>query len=426
MIASRQPATAVAISQKKHWPPRSQGSASTISTTGWPASASAFELLLPRGIPGQPDRAEEAVAAVNRRRPDLLPHDRQDPLPLLPRALRKELLHPVAERRQAAGKRQGELVAALGRKLPEKRPEDGTVHPPSCAGKFTVRGRRGPLQEELHIHPDQRRRDEAEAGEGRIAPADLRVVEEGVAEMVPPGEIRQRAPGIGDREEMFSRLLLPELIRNEVIKIFHEGEGLDRPARFRGDDKERPAEVEAFGEGQDRPRVRAVQDGEVEEAVGRAEDLPENLGREAGPPIPRSRAKLKPSARIPSTTAAISANRPASPAGCRASRGGLRSPQARASRRYGPSAGSVPRPARPPRPCGPPPPPPGRTPGETSFWSSWPCLPLRNLWKSYFSNTPDFFRTCASLLLVPSPRRGMAVFYFLSVAAAPPLRRLRR
>ena len=36
-------------------------------------------------------------------------------------------------------------------------------------------------------------------------------------------------------------------------------------------------EVEALGAGENRPRVRAVQDGEIEEAVGRAEDLPEHL-----------------------------------------------------------------------------------------------------------------------------------------------------
>ncbi len=51
--------------------------------------------------------------------------------------------------------------------------------------------------------------------------------------------------------------------------------------------------VEAFGEGQDRPRVRAVQDGKVEEAVGRAEDLPEDLGREAGAPHPEQKGEVE-------------------------------------------------------------------------------------------------------------------------------------
>ena len=102
--------------------------------------------------------------------------------------------------------------------------------------------------------------------------------------MVLPGKIRQGAPGISDREEVFSRLLFPEVFRNKVIKILHKREGLDRAPRFRGDDKERPAKVEPFGVAEDGPRVRAVQDGEVEEAVSRAEDLPENLGCEAGAP----------------------------------------------------------------------------------------------------------------------------------------------
>ena len=235
---------------------------------------------------------------------------------------------------------------------PRSAPRTAPFMLPCRPAKFAFRGRRGPLQKAFHIHPDQRRRDEAEAGEGRIAPADLRVVEEGVAETVLPGEIRQRASGIGDRDEMAPRLFAPSFSATRLIKIPHEGEGLHRPARFRGDDEERPAQIEPSA----RPRTAP---GSVLSRTARSRKpsaVPKTFRKTSGarlePPIPSRRAKLKPSARTPSTTLQSRRAGPASPAGCRASRGGLRSPQVRASRRCGPSAGSVPRPARPQRPAG--------------------------------------------------------------------------
>ena len=114
-----------------------------------------------------------------------------------------------------------------------------------------------------------------------------------MAEMVLPGQIRKRASRIGDREELFPRLLLPEFLRHKVIKILHKREGLDRSARLRGNDEERPAEVKAVGVGKDCPRVRAVQDGKVEKALSRAEDLAEDLGRKAGAPHPEEEGEVE-------------------------------------------------------------------------------------------------------------------------------------
>ena len=52
-------------------------------------------------------------------------------------------------------------------------------------------------------------------------------------------------------------------------------------------------QVEALGAVEDRPGVGAVEDGEVEEAVCRPEDLPEDLGREAGAAHPHQEGEVE-------------------------------------------------------------------------------------------------------------------------------------
>ena len=181
-----------------------------------------LQLLLARIIPRQTDRAEDPVRTVNRRRPEHLADNRQHPLPFLAKTLRKELLHPVAESGQPRRKKKGELVTSLHRKLPEERSEESPAHLLVVAIKFSFCSRSSPFQQKTDIHPEQRRRYEAEAGENRIATADIRIVEEGMAEMVRAGEIGQGAPGIGDREKVSPRLLRPKLLRYKVVKILHE------------------------------------------------------------------------------------------------------------------------------------------------------------------------------------------------------------
>ena len=243
------------------------------------------------------DSNEDAVVAVGRRRPEGLAHDRQDPLPLLPGALRDELLDPVAEGGDLRREKEGELVPPAHRQLPQKGAEKGpALLPDGIRGRELPFGRRRcPPQKALHIHPDQGRRDQAEEGEGRIAPADRRVVEETVAKAVRRGDLGQRASGIGDGDEMPPRLLGPEPPGGEVVEVLEEREGLHRPARFGGDDEERPFQVEALGAVEDRPGVGAVEDGEVEKAVRPPED-PSGTPPERGwsPPSPsggRSRTR---------------------------------------------------------------------------------------------------------------------------------------
>jgi hypothetical protein len=57
------------------------------------------------------------------------------------------------------------------------------------------------VEHALDVHASQRGRDEAEVGEHRVAPADIRVVLEHVAEATLARKLPERAAGVGDRAE---------------------------------------------------------------------------------------------------------------------------------------------------------------------------------------------------------------------------------
>ena len=80
-----------------------------------------IQLRLSGGLSRQPDRTEDPVRTVNRRRSEFLPDDRQDPLPLFSQALCNELLHPVAEGGKRLGREKGKFVAPARRQISQKR-----------------------------------------------------------------------------------------------------------------------------------------------------------------------------------------------------------------------------------------------------------------------------------------------------------------
>jgi len=83
---------------------------------------------------------------------------------------------------------------------------------------------------------------------------------------------------------MASCLVLTQRGPGLVIKIFHQREGLDGSSRLGGDDEKAAGKVETPGAGQDGAGVGGVEDGELRTARPDAENMPEGLRGETGPP----------------------------------------------------------------------------------------------------------------------------------------------
>ena len=83
---------------------------------------------------------------------------------------------------------------------------------------------------------DQRRRNEPEERQRRIASADVWIVLEAGAEGVLSRQFDERAPGIGDRDEL--------LAADERVEVLEQRQRLDRAARLGRDDEQRVLELD--------------------------------------------------------------------------------------------------------------------------------------------------------------------------------------
>ena len=243
--------------------------------------------------------------------------DRQDPAALLARALRDELLGPDPEGAERVVDDEGELVAAGARELAEREPEPQAR---VVLGRLEVRARLlgdlRALEDRPHVDAGQRGGDEPEVRERRVAPADLRVVEERAAEAVLLGEVDQRRAGVGDGDEVAAVAL-------QRVEVLEQRQRLDRAARLRRDDEQRRREVDL---GRRRPRSAAARSSRARAGAAR----PRARRRRAGRPRARGssrpcRAARRRSARRPCTRPRRRRARRPPRASCRrssASRGG--------------------------------------------------------------------------------------------------------
>ena len=129
---------------------------------------------------------------------------------------------------------------------------------------------RGGLEKAVDVDAHQRRRHDPEHRERRVAAADLRLAREDGAEAAFVREIVQLGAGIGDRGELRAAAAG---LRPEVLELRAR---LDRRARLRGGEEERPLQVDVPLEPADRLRMRRVEDVERLDV----ERPPQHLGRE--------------------------------------------------------------------------------------------------------------------------------------------------
>ena len=225
------------------------------------------------------ERYEDTVAPVHLGRPQRLFGDGQDPLPLLAGALRDQLLDPQPEAPDPPRQDERGLVAARQCGFRENGPEPR-------GGVLACRNPRGaslghamrPVQQLAHVDADQGRRDEPEIGQGGIATADVRGVQEGAAKSSLPGEPSERCIGVGNGDELCAPAarLLPEVAVQAV--------GLLRRPGLARNEEQRARDVLASERGDHGTRVGAVEHRERRVARLAAERAPQHLRRQTRAP----------------------------------------------------------------------------------------------------------------------------------------------
>src|SRR5579862_1562069 len=243
------------------------------------------ELRNPAARQADPD--EGPIRAVLARRATGLEIDRHDARAVLAGRLGEELLQPRTEALDRLVGEERELVASR----PRERPDRETQMEPGVVGRgglpALAEHRRRGGEQGVEVDADERRRDEPDVGQRRVAAADLRRVQEDLAELIVVGD-RFAAPArIGDGGEEVARALVRAGTLESGVHarpgVGHEGERLGRRAGLAGHDPEGLERVEVVDGRRDRRRIRGVEDPQVEVAVGGAEDPVEDVGREARP-----------------------------------------------------------------------------------------------------------------------------------------------
>ena len=225
---------------------------------------------------------EDPIVAVSVGWSQLLLIDGQDTSIVLARALGDELLDPDAKWRQCGRCHYGELVSAtLGTSTDCCSQERGRIVRTFESQLSQKPPRR--LEKSSYVEADQCRRQEAEIGECRIAPADLGVVELNSSKAEFSGERRQAAVRIGDGDELAPHGRAHR-IPSSVEEEFEEGAGLDSAPRFRRRKKQCLREWEALRPRLNVRRISAVEDAEVEESGRNSENSSENLRCKARAP----------------------------------------------------------------------------------------------------------------------------------------------
>ena len=256
------------------------------------------------GVPGQPQAHEQPVVCAMLRAREGFAVDREDPLALLAGALGDQLFDPGPQRRHGGGGGQGQLVAACHSPAGDGGAEKETgvvLLEPALFHRFTP-----PLQQALDVDAGETSRHHPEERKRRVAPPDVGVVEEEMAETETPGQLLEAAAGVGDGDEPVSRSPRSEGIAQNVVEVLEEGEGLDRASRLGGGDEEGPRQVEPPRLTEDGCRIGAVEHGEVLMPGAKPKMLRNTSGARLDPPMPRRRAWVQPLSQTASTTGSIS------------------------------------------------------------------------------------------------------------------------
>ena len=203
LIPSAQPATAVANSEKKKIRPRSFAPA---AVTRDRRVAGRGERLAPppRGA-GRARRRRAGARTRGRRRSAEASASGSSAIGRMPRpclpvdsATSCSAHSPNDVERRVDHERQ--LVAAAQRELAERGAEPQAR---VAVGQLAVLRRHlRALEHRLDVDAGQRRRHDAERRQRRVAPADLGVGEEHVAEALALGQLAHRRAGVGDRDEV--------------------------------------------------------------------------------------------------------------------------------------------------------------------------------------------------------------------------------
>ena len=158
------------------------------------------------GVGAEAQRDEEAVVGVHGGHAERLVADRDDPLALLAGALGDELLGPERKCLDAARREDGHLVAPgvvqRTHDLPSASPQ---LRSPGTPGAQLRRMSAARCEQQVDVDADDRRRHEAEHAQRRVAPADVRRVLVEVQEPALAGDVGERRPGIGHRDEVRAR-----------------------------------------------------------------------------------------------------------------------------------------------------------------------------------------------------------------------------
>src|SRR4029079_18226455 len=134
---------------------------------------------------------------------------------------------------------------------------------------------------------DQARRNEPDVAQRRVPPADVRWVEEDLAEGVVVGDRLDALAGVRDCHHELAGVLVSwrapgsERLLGAIPGVGLEGEGLRRGAGLAGDDPERRERIEVVHRRGYGRRVGRVEDAEIEPVVRGPERLPQDLRREA-------------------------------------------------------------------------------------------------------------------------------------------------
>ena len=225
---------------------------------------------------GRSGHHEQPVVAVHVGRSEVLALHRKDASPLLAGGFRDELLDPIAEAGDVRRQHQGELVHPGQSRLPHGRPQG---QPGIVLGRDGRAARRshchGPLQQGVQIDPHQRCVHQAEVRQRRVAPADVGIRLEHLAEPPLPARVAERGSRVGDRDEVRAvGDLLPEV--RQMRQRLGGGPGLA------GDHEQGLREVQRPLDRKDLVGVRGVQYHQIQGAGSHAEGLPEHLRGQAG------------------------------------------------------------------------------------------------------------------------------------------------
>ena len=213
---------------------------------------------------------------------------RHDPDAVLAGALRDQLFEPTAEALELVIDEEGELVATGRRERPDGEAERdaGVGRRVGLAAGAEHRGRRG--QERIEVQADERCRHEPDVRERRVAAADVRRVQEDLAEVVVVGERLDALARVRDGHDGRAAVVVRVVVLAGVHGGFgarpgvrQEGVRLGRRARLRGDDRQRRQRIEVVHDRAHVGRVGRVEDAQREIAVLGAERPVQDVRGEA-------------------------------------------------------------------------------------------------------------------------------------------------